>query len=173
MEIALRALAPEDWRALRALRLHALATEPGVFFRHYDEEVGLTDEAWIELATGDDTRCVFGLFDGEQLIGISAVYTDRDDPTGATAGLGMSYVLPAYRRRGLVSRLYEARLDWVRARPRFARAAVGHRSSNDASRRAIERFGFVHTHDIPHRWPDGSEEDDVCYELRLRDSSAR
>jgi RimJ/RimL family protein N-acetyltransferase len=152
--------------------LHALRTEHGLFFRSYDEEAPLSDDHWIALATGDESRQVFGLFDGQELIGISAVYTDRDDPSGRTAGFGMSYVLPAYRCQGLGARLYEARLAWVRSRPTFVRVTVGHRRSNEASRHAILRSGFRHTHDIPHRWPDGTDEDDVCYALSLREESA-
>jgi RimJ/RimL family protein N-acetyltransferase len=165
-----RGLGAAHWQALRDLRLHALRTEPGLFFRSYDEEARLSDADWIALAAGDESRRVFGAFDAEHLIGISAVTTDRDDPTGRTASLGMSYIVPAYRRAGLGSRFYEARLAWARARPHFVRVVVGHRRSNEASRRAIERFGFRHTFDLPHRWPDGTDEDDVCYELILRDT---
>lgn len=163
--LVLRELTDGDWRALREIRLHALRTEPGLFFRSYADEAGNDDAAWIALATGDDSHAVFGAFDGERLVGISGVRADSHD----TAGLGMSYVLPEFRRRGLGARLFAARLAWVRARPRFVRAAVGHRRSNEASRRNILRAGFVWTHDEPHEWPDGSREDDVCYELLLRD----
>ncbi len=162
-------MAREDWRSLRHLRLLALSTEPGVFFRRFDEEAGLPDAHWVALATGDDAHQIFGLFQGERLIGISGVFADRNDPSGATASLGMSYIVPEYRRRGLAARLYEARLAWARARPQFARAVVGHRRSNAASQRSIERFGFRHTGDMPHRWHDGSQEDNVRYELPLRD----
>ncbi len=171
----LRPLVAADWRALRDLRLHALRSEHGLFFRHYDEEVGTSDADWSALAAGDDTHQIFGLFDDddddERLVGITGVFTDFADPSGETAGLGMSYLLPEYRGRGYASLFYEARLGWARARPQFRRAAVGHRRSNLASRRLIERFGFRHTHDAPHRWPDGAEEDDVCYELPLRDEN--
>jgi len=165
--LTVRELAAGDWRALRELRLHALRTEPGVFFSSYGEEAGYSDADWIALATGDDAHQLFGLFDGERLAGISGVFTDRDDPTGGTASLGMSYILPEYRCRGLASRLYEARLAWARARPQFVRAAIGHRRSNHATRRAIARFGFCWKVDQPYRWPDGADDDYVHYELQL------
>jgi RimJ/RimL family protein N-acetyltransferase len=168
----LRPLTGADWRALRDLRLHALRSEHGLFFRAFDEEAGLTQAEWTALASGDDAHQIFGLFDDDRLVGISGVFTDIADPSGATAGFGMSYLLPAYRGRGFAARFYAARLAWARARPQFRRAAIGHRRSNAASRRLIERFGFRHTHDAPYRWPDGSEEDDCCYELPLRDDDA-
>ncbi len=165
----LRELTADDWAALRDLRLHALRSELGLFFKHPDEEAERTDEEWRALARGDDTHQLFGLFEGERLVGMTGIFTDRDlDPSGRTAGFGMSYILPEFRGRGLAARFYEARLAWVRARPRFERVTVGHRRSNDASRRSIEKFGFRYVESIPHHWPDDTDDDDVCYELHLR-----
>jgi RimJ/RimL family protein N-acetyltransferase len=45
---------------------------------------------------------------------------------------------------------------------------VGHRASNEASRRAIQRHGFTPTGSTPHLWPDGTEEAHVNYEFALR-----
>ncbi len=165
MEI--RELRTDDWLALRELRLHALRSELGLFFKHPDEEAALSEDEWRALAGGSDARQVFGLFDGERLVGITGTFRDGDDPTGQTVGFGMSYLLPEYRGRGFASLFYETRLAWVRARPHFRRVTVGHRRSNDASSRSIKKFGFRWIADIPHRWPDGSDEDDVCYELLL------
>ena len=169
MPVALRELEREDWPRLRELRLHALRAEPGLFFSSFDAEAGHNDEHWMKLAGGDDQHQLFGLFAGEKLVGISGVFTDRDDPTGRTAALGMSYILPEYRGQGFASRLYEARLAWARARPNFLRAVVGHRLSNEPSRRAIARFGFTWTETKPYSWPDGTDEEHVGYELILRD----
>lgn len=165
----LRELVRSDWPALREIRLHALRTEPGVYFSRYADEAAQADEHWMSLATGDEKHQLFGLFDGEELVGISRVSVDRNDTTGTTAELGTSFIAPEYRGRGLVRKLYEARLAWARARPQFLRVAVGHRRSNEPSRRAIERFGFRWVGDRPHRWPDGSDEDYVDYELLLRE----
>jgi RimJ/RimL family protein N-acetyltransferase len=155
--VRLRELEGDDWEALRDLRLYALETELGRFFRSPSEERDRSEDEWRALAAGDDRHQLFGLFDGEALVGITGIVADvEQDSSGATAGLGMSYVKPEYRGRGYGALYYEARLAWARARPQFARAVVGHRRSNEASRRLIER------------WPDGAEEDDVCYELLLR-----
>lgn len=166
--VTLRELGSQDWRALRELRLHALQTEPGLFFSTYEAEAQRAEEEWTALASGDAEHQVFGLFDGARLVGISGVFTDRNDPTGRTAALGMSYILPEFRGRGLVALFYQTRVAWARARPRFRRAVVGHRRSNEPSRRAIVRSGFTWTEDQPYRWPDGSEEEHLAYELRLR-----
>jgi RimJ/RimL family protein N-acetyltransferase len=168
-EVALRELTAADWRALRALRLHALQSEPGLFFTPYAIEVDHDEAWWIALAGGDATHQLFGFFDADRLVGMSGVFRDRDDPSGRTAVLGMSYIMPEYRGTGLVARLYAARLAWARAHPEFMRAIVGHRRSNEPSRRAIARSGFVSTGTRPHHWPDGSDEDYVAYEMVLRD----
>jgi RimJ/RimL family protein N-acetyltransferase len=166
--VTLRALTADDWRELRHIRLAALRSDPGMFFRSYADEVDQTEAQWIELASGDDAHQVFGVFDGARLVGISGVFAEAADPTGSTATFGMSYALAEYRHLGLIARLYQERLAWVRARPRFVRAVVGHRRSNEASRRAMERCGFRPLGVEPRRWHDGIDDDYLSYELLLR-----
>src|SRR6202051_4970706 len=107
--ITIRPLDPSEWRALREIRLLALRTEPGVFFAAYDGELGLGDDEWQRRIAGAGS-IIFGLFAGSDLVGITGVVADRDDPTGKTAVLVMSYIRPAYRGRGLTTLFYDARL---------------------------------------------------------------
>jgi RimJ/RimL family protein N-acetyltransferase len=165
--VTVRALARSDWRAFKELRLAALRTEPGVFLTPYARAAERTDAEWRDGITGPNQQ-TFGLFDGERLIGNTGVFADRDDPAGATAQLVMSYIVPEYRGRGLSALLYEARLRWVRERPQFERVMVGHRRSNEVSRRANQRFGFLEVGRVSQTWPDGLLEDEVRYELRLQ-----
>jgi RimJ/RimL family protein N-acetyltransferase len=167
MPVTMRPLVRSDWRALKELRLLALSTEPGVFFSSHEREVGAADDVWQSLAAGGDGLQVFGAYDGAELVGITGVFTHRDDPTGATAALGMTYLLPQYRGQGLSARFYETRLRWIREQPRFTRVAVSHRRSNEASRRAIQRAEFVPIGQTSRTWPDGGVEDEVMYELPL------
>ena len=167
--VALRELTAADWRALRDLRLQALQSESGLFFTPYAIEAEHDEAWWSALASGDPSHQLFGLFHADRLVGMSGVFRDRDDPSGRTAVFGMSYIMPAYRGTGLVARLYAARLAWARAHPEFVRVVVGHRRSNEPSRRAITRSGFRPTGTRPHHWPDGSDEDYVAYEMVLRD----
>ena len=67
---------------------------------------------------------VFGLLDGEHLVGITGAFAWPDDISGETATLVMSYIVPAYRGRGLSGLLYTAALDWIRTHPRFRRVIV-------------------------------------------------
>ena len=166
----LRRLGPEDWRAFRDVRLAALRDSAGAFFRSLAEEEAQPEAYWRELLALD-TAALFGVFDGEALVGITGVFTDRDDPSGRTAALGMTWLAPVHRGRGVGHRFYAARLAWAREHG-FARVAVGHRASNEPSRRTMLAAGFREVGRTPHQWPDGGSEDHVDYELMLDPSAS-
>ncbi len=162
--ISIRALDKSEWEAFRDFRLASLKATPGVFGIHYEVAASQSAQDWQSLIKGTDHQ-VFGLFDADRLIGITGVFPYNADSTGQTAQLVMSFILPDYRGRGLSSMLYDARLRWIRAQPQYQRAIVSHRKSNDVSRRANQRHGFIQTKVAPHTWPDGVTEDEVFYEL--------
>jgi RimJ/RimL family protein N-acetyltransferase len=165
--VTLRPLRASDWKSLREIRLGALRTEPGVFLSTFDLESMKSDEEWRSLAEGDERHQLFGLFDGQTLAGITAVFTDRDDPTGETALLAMSYISPKFRGQGFSRMFYQARLEWARAKPQFVRVRVSHRRSNETSRRANQRFDFRETGTLETFWPDATTEDAILYELPI------
>ncbi|MEZ6022640.1 MAG: GNAT family protein [Hyphomonadaceae bacterium] len=164
--IHLRALHPDEWAAYRAMRLRALETEPGVYCALHAEAAQRSEAQWRATLAGPD-RQLFGLFDADTLIGISAVFVDADDPSGETAMLAQSFIERPIAGRGPARRLYEARLAWARAHPRVRRVTVSHRASNIASMRANQHYGFRRTGAVPRTWPDGVVEDEVRYELVL------
>jgi RimJ/RimL family protein N-acetyltransferase len=165
--ITIRPLDVAEWPQLRDLRLRALEDAPGAFSATYDEVVRRSESDWRAMIT-DPTRQVFGLFDVDTMIGITGVLTSSEDSSGQTAILVMSYIVREYRGRGLSRMLYEARLAWARAHPTFTRIVVSHRESNEASRRANQRHGFIPTGRVVSRvWPDGVTEGEVFYELQL------
>ena len=153
---------------LRALRLHALGTEPGVFSATFAEASTREESWWRKLASNLlGGQQLFGLFNDELLIGITAAFTYGGDQTGRTAILAMSYLLPEYRGQGLSRLFYEARIRWVRSNPNFEVIRVSHRRSNERSRRANQRHGFIEVESLPAIWPDGTAEDEVVYELSV------
>lgn len=164
--IVIRALEPSEWEAFRDFRLDSLRSAPGVFATRYDAAAMWSQEDWQAEAKGPDHQ-VFGLFDEKRMIGITAAFTYRGDPTGQTALLAMSFISLPYRGRGLSRMFYEARLAWIRAQPQFRRILVSHRKSNEASRRANQRHGFVQTKMVSNTWPDGETEDEIFYELEI------
>jgi RimJ/RimL family protein N-acetyltransferase len=165
-DIVIRALQPSEWETLREFRLESLKAAPGVFSISYEAVAAQSPEDWKALAKGPDHQ-VFGLFDEDRIIGMTGVFRYGEDATGQTAQLVMSFILPQYRGRGLSSMFYDARLAWIRAQPQFRRVLVSHRKSNETSRRANQRHGFVQTKTAPHTWPDGETEDEVFYELEI------
>jgi len=164
--ITLRPLTKAEWVMVKDLRLHALKTEPGVFVSSFDSEVIRSARQWQETIHGADHQ-VFGLFDRERLIGLTAVFTSLDDPSGQTALLAYSFINPRYRGLGLSRLLYKGRLNWIKSRPKFKRIVVSHRASNERSRRAILRHGFVLSGKSKRAWPDGTAEWELFYEMNI------
>lgn len=160
-----RRLGPDDLDANREIRLEALAEFPGNYFTSLAEAQARTEADWRAMLA-DPKMAIFGLYDGDALAGLTAIYIADADPAGKTAGFAMSYIRPAWRGKGLAAALHEARLDWARDNG-MTRIIVSHRASNTPSARAIARSGFTRTGAVPYRWPDGVEEDNVEYEMRL------
>ncbi len=163
--IHLRQLSSEDWEVLRSIRLEALETHPDLFCPSTDERKRSPEE-WKTFLHNED-MCIFALFDAERVIGVTGITKDRDDPSGKTALLVMSYINKAYRGKGLSKLFYEARIGWAKEQKKFDVITVGHREGNLASERANQAFGFelISKDDIS--WPDGSTAAFVKYELRL------
>lgn len=163
--IAVRRLAVADMAANREIRLEALAEFPGNYFTSLAEAEARTEADWRAMLE-DPKMTIFGLFDGDALAGLTAIYIADEDPTGKTAGFAMSYIRPAWRGQGHAAALHKVRLDWARENG-MTRVIVSHRASNTASRKAIERSGFTRIGAKLHVWPDGVEEENVEYEMRL------
>ena len=164
--LTVRALAVSEWQLFRDLRLTALKETPGVFATFHAEAARRTPQTWQSLVHGPSNQ-IFGLLDGERLVGITGAFAWPDDCSGETATLVMFYIVPAYRGRGLSRLLYAVALDWTRAHPRFRRVIVAMRAGNAASRRACERHGFTSIRTAQRTWPDGVSEDEIVYELML------
>ena len=165
-QVVARAFAPDEWECFRDFRLFALQATPAVYGTRYEDAVQRTEEAWRATVSGPFNQS-FGLFDGDTLIGITSVFRWDEDPSGETATLASSFILEAYRGQKLSRLLYEVRLAWIRQQKHFKRVVVGHRLSNEASRRANQHFGFVQFRRAPHTWPDGTIEDEIYYEMTL------
>lgn len=104
----IRVAVPEDWAAVRRVRLAALADAPSAFWSSFEEEVGQSEQQWRE-------RIARGLkllaLDGERVVGHAGgfVPTDRPDDVELVA----MWVDPAARGRGIGAALIEALADWA------------------------------------------------------------
>jgi len=164
MKMKIRPLLPFEWKMFRDFRLHALKCSPGMFESTYAQAAARSEDDWRALLSPERQQ-IFGLFDDQKLVGITGVFTSKEDPE--TAQLVMSFILPEYRGQKLSGLFYRARLDWARRRKTFRRVIVGVRESNAASAAAMRAAGFQPTHREPRIWPDGAAEDEIWYELAL------
>jgi RimJ/RimL family protein N-acetyltransferase len=166
MSITTRALTAADCGTFRQIRLRALREHPNVYLGSYKEAAARTECEWMALLDGRG-KCIFGLFDSDKIVGLAAIFTSREDPSGQTGVLAMDYIDPLYRGRRLSRHLYEARIDWAKQHRPFKRLVIAHREGNEASRRANQAFHFKLIGKEEIGWPDGTTAPDYLYELDL------
>ncbi len=159
----IRQLQLSDLAVYKAMRLEALATEPGFFGNSYGTEAVYTNDIWEERLTNPLKAC-FGLYYNDELIGITAVLATPEAPT--VGYMTQSYIRKAHRGKGLSAMLYDARIAWAKAQG-IKTLTIGHRLSNVTSKKANQHYGFVYTHSESRIWPDGATEDMVNYALKL------
>jgi ribosomal protein S18 acetylase RimI-like enzyme len=144
--VEIRRLRPDEWRALRDIRLRALADAPDAFGATLDEDSTTTDAEWQSRA-GQSDRAIF-VVDGPD--GLVAMASGGRAPNVAdTAALYGMWVDPSARRQGLGSALVEAVKAWAIAEgyPRFG---LGVTTTNAAAIALYEHLGFV---DVGDRYP--------------------
>jgi ribosomal protein S18 acetylase RimI-like enzyme len=133
-----------DWRALRVVRLRALADSPDAFGSTLEREARFGDADWQEwarrAAAGGDETCLLAWIE-EEPVGIVAAYVEdgRDH-----VHLIAMWVEAGARRRGLGRQLVEAVVSWsTESGPSKIRLDV--MVGNVEARRLYESFGFAPT----------------------------
>lgn len=167
--ITIRQLVAADWELYRTIRLQALQTDPRSFGSNFTRENAYSNQEWQDRLDNPDVG-TFGLFCDQNIIGLTGIGIKRDDPTKRWARLWGSWIAPAHRGCGYSDLLYTMRLDWARAHPTIEWIEVSHRDGNEASRRANQRHGFVFTRRAPYAWADGGKEDEIFYQLRVKNN---
>lgn len=167
MDIQIKRLSEKDWLAFAQIRLRGLQTDPQAFGSNYKTESEFTEEDWRSRLAAED-NAIFLLSENENPIGVTCVSVDRNDPTGKTAILWGSWLAPEFRGKNLSELMYRTRIDRAKSQPTVEKIIVSHRASNEASKRAIRKHGFVETYRIEKQWTDGVTEDDIFYELKIR-----
>ena len=133
---------PEQWQALRDVRLRALADSPGAFLRTYDEEVALPDEEWQQRAAGRTSFLAW--VDGEPAGIVGAFESPEHD---ATVELVAMWSAPEHRRRGVGRALVEAVVEAARAAG-ASRVVLWVMRGNDGARVFYESVGFRATDEL-------------------------
>jgi RimJ/RimL family protein N-acetyltransferase len=157
--ITIRPATPEDWPALREIRLTALRSAPDAYSSSFARESGFDDTVWRARATGVAGRQTFLAVDEHgRLVATATGLADPEEPPDVRLLVGM-WIDPAHRGQGLVDRLTAQVADWARrdgGRTLRLDVSVG----NHVARAAYLRNGFRPTGDrtpMPGR-PDVLEE---------------
>ena len=159
-DITIRQLTQDEWALFRDMRLMALQSDEQYFTDSYADASTWPDTAWQERM---ENAAIFVAFDGETPVGLGAItQEDRD-----TAEIWAGFVVPSHRKRGLQTRLLQARVDWARAQG-IRNATVAHRDSNTISAQSLQSAGFAITHTKKSvRHGDGSTPKEFWYVLHL------
>jgi ribosomal protein S18 acetylase RimI-like enzyme len=141
MSIAIRRIDASEWRALRELRLAALADSPEAFGQPLADAAVQPDSEWISAAraaSSGDRRAWFIAWDGAVPVGL--VQARRRPPDDCL--VFSMWVSPIARRAGLGRMLLDEVDRWASgwgARSVVLWVAGG----NDAATRFYERIGFT------------------------------
>lgn len=153
----------EDWMQVRDLRIEAFRSHEYALAGNIANALESDEADWRDWCAGPQ-RAVFLLFQGEEAIGLGLVFTDRNDPSSAI--FDAVYLKPSHRGRRLSRGLFEARFEWARAKG-FQRVELSHWKSNTASGNACRAFGFREIRRAPHQARDGSQDEEIFYELQI------
>ncbi len=138
-------LAPRHAPAYRELMLQAYAQHPAAFTSSAPERAALPLAWWEErLADAPDAgEAVFGVLDGEALVGTVGLLFEKRAKGRHKATLFGMMVRSSHRQGGIGGRLVGAALDHARSLPHLLLVQLTVTEGNDGARALYERFGFV------------------------------
>ena len=108
--VVVRALAPDEWRQLRSIRLSALRHDPTAFARTHGEEAQYDSQRWRDRAVGGPMSQNFVAVENERFVGLVGAHRPAAD--GPTELVSM-WVSPQTRGRGVGRSLVEAVVGWA------------------------------------------------------------
>jgi ribosomal protein S18 acetylase RimI-like enzyme len=172
--MTVRQLTADDATVYQALRLFALEESPEAFSSSYSDEAKRSpDDIAARVAPEPDgSRCVFGAFAGDRLVGFLAFIRPDRPKLHHWADLAGMYVAPEFRRRGLGGALVDAALAHARALPSLRQVRLSANASNQPARSLYQSRGFKCVGVEPEALSvEGRYYDLEVYVLRLAQSS--
>jgi RimJ/RimL family protein N-acetyltransferase len=152
--IEIRRLHPDDWAALREVRLEALAAAPNAFASTLDREAAFDEHEWRRRlgVTAHFGAWAAGARPCPRLVGLVATFPEQ--PPDATAGrageprdaaatwhLVAMWISPPHRGRGLADRLVAAVCDLAAANG-AGQVALWVADANHRAQAVYQRLGF-------------------------------
>lgn len=165
-KITIRRWTVDDWQVFKAMRIEAVTHHANYFGTGREKALDAGDDYWKNTLTDAYNGAVFGLYDGDIAIGLTAAFRHKDHKEN-TIMLGMSYIREEYRGNGLSDLLYNARIGWAKEQEGISRIWVGHRANNDASHCANQRHGFALLSIEDMTFGDGITDKHYTYELKI------
>lgn len=162
----IRALAPSDAEAFRALRLEALGSAPQAFSSSYEEQAHQPPE-WFRARIPDGgSNALFGAFSAEGLVGMAGFFVQEGAKQRHKGTLWGVYVTPGFRARGLATSLVQQVIAHAAQHVLILQATVW--LENQPARRVYQRLGFV-PYGIERKalYVDGAFHDDEMLALEL------
>lgn len=148
-----RRVRPDEWQALRDLRLRALETDPDAFGDTFERAVADDDAAWRARADRPDGTTFVAVASDGRFLGMASGGPAPNRPdAGAVYGM---WVAPEARGRGLGAALLGAVEDWARESG-YRLIGLGVTTTNEPAIRLYTARGYT---DIGDRYPlrEGSE----------------
>jgi RimJ/RimL family protein N-acetyltransferase len=144
IEMIIRPLNAQDAVACRSLRLRGLQESPTAFSSDYAQEARKTDAEFVARVTPetDGSRCTFGAFVDNQLVGMVAFVRPPREKLRHWAELGGMYVAPEFRRRGFGRALVEAAVAHARSVEGVRQLKLSVNATNAGARQLYQSLGF-------------------------------
>jgi GNAT superfamily N-acetyltransferase len=141
----IRRLLPDDWAAVREVRLDALAQAPDAFASTLEREQAFDEPEWRRRLAA---TAYFGAWPAGRLAGIVAAFPETgpqapamEHATPGTWHLVAMWVSPEHRGQGIAEQLVAAVCDLARSRG-AGRVALWVADANPRARAVYRRLGF-------------------------------
>jgi ribosomal protein S18 acetylase RimI-like enzyme len=146
--VIVRRVRADEWPQVRDLRIAAIRESPLTFAERLEEVESRPEQRWrdrVAVQAVSDTDSLFVAESGElEPVGMCAGRLDAlRDPAGPVFFLHYSYVVPAWRGRGVITALTAAVVETARSLPNVTDVSFLVHDGNDAAITAYTRLGFV------------------------------
>lgn len=141
MAVSVQRIQPDEWQALRDVRLRSLLDSPEAFGQRYDEAAAGTDDDWVTTAraSADGSRRIWFLArdDSDAVVGV--VQARRRPPVDCL--LFSMWVAPEVRRNGVGAMLVDSVHEWGTSWG-ARRMVLWVLAANEPAMRFYDRIGF-------------------------------
>ncbi|MFM7685324.1 MAG: GNAT family N-acetyltransferase [Actinomycetota bacterium] len=144
--VTIERIRPDDWVALRAVRIAALTDSPSAFGSTLERELAFSDADWqlrADASASGSERATFLARSGGEVVGIVGGFVDGD-----AVELVSMWVAPPARGTGLGRSLVERVVEWTTDDTEAPRVDLWVVRGNDAALRLYESVGFAVTDDV-------------------------